>query len=274
MRIMINNYGIEYETAGPRTGIPVILIHGFPFSKAMWKPQVELLKKDYYVVTYDVRGHGGSDPGDGQYSIEYFVDDLIGLMDHLMIPRAVVAGLSMGGYIALRAVERNPERIRALVLADTRSEPDGNEGKIKRSVQAQLVKTDGMKLFAETFVKSLFWEKTFENNPETVRLVREMIERTSALAVSGTLIALAARTDTTPVLFTIRVPVLILVGQHDVLTPPSASHAMKDKIPDAEIRIIPQSGHLSNLENTEEFNGHLANFLKKLQKTISGTKTP
>ena len=272
MRVTINGAGIEFETSGPRTGVPVILIHGFPFSKAMWKPQVELLKKDHYVVAYDVRGHGASDPGDGQYTIEYFVDDLIGLMDHLKIPKAVVAGLSMGGYIALRAVERNPERIRALILADTRSEPDGNEGKARRAAQAKLVKTEGMAPFAETFLKSLFWERTFQDRPEIVQAVREMILATSPLAVAGTLIALAARTDTTPSLFGIKVPVLILVGQHDALTPPSASHAMKDKIPGAEIRVLARSAHVSNLENPEDFNEHLIDFLRKIQKPSPAAK--
>src|SRR5258706_1692729 len=102
MRFNASGAGIEYEVNGPRTGIPVVLIHGFPCSKEMWKPQVEVLKQRYYTVTYDIRGHGGSDVGDGQYSIELFADDYIALLDHLKISRAVVVGLSMGGYIALR----------------------------------------------------------------------------------------------------------------------------------------------------------------------------
>ena len=96
-------------------------------------------------------------------------------------------------------------------------------------------------------------------------MIRSIIESTSPVAASGTLIALAARTDTTPALFNMNLPVLILVGQHDVLTPPSASHAMKEKLPDAGLHIIPEAAHLSNLENPGEFNGHLLNFLKKIK---------
>lgn len=264
MKATINNLQIDYEVVGPRSGLPVVFIHGFPFSKEMWKPQVDALKKDFYVVTYDVRGHGKSDCGDGQYSLEYFVDDVIGLLDHLKLSKVVLVGLSMGGYIALRTIERHPERIRALVLCDTRSEPDNNEGKVRRATQAKSVKNDGMKKFAENFLQAVFYKKTFETNPEAVTLIRKIIETTSPLAVAGTLLALAARTDSTPMLFTINVPTLILVGQHDAITPPSASHAMKEKIPNAELHVIPDAAHLSNIENAKEFNEHLLKFLKKL----------
>ena len=106
MNATINGSSMDYQTEGPRTGLPVVFIHGFPFSRAMWAPQIEAVKGRAYAVAYDVRGHGGSAVGDGQYSVEYFVDDLIALLDHLRISRAVLVGLSMGGYIALRTVER------------------------------------------------------------------------------------------------------------------------------------------------------------------------
>jgi 3-oxoadipate enol-lactonase len=265
MHFTLHDIRIEYGVDGPRTGLPVVFIHGFPFSKEMWKPQIEALKKDYYVITYDVRGHGASGIGDGQYSVEYFVDELIGLLDHLKISKAVVVGLSMGGYIALRAVERSPERFRGLVLCDTRSEADGNDGKIKRANQAATMKIDGMKKFAEPFLKAVFYEKTFETNPATVDLIRIIIEHSSPLAAAGTLLALAARTDTTASLYKVTLPTLILVGQHHTLTPPSASHAMKEKIPGAELHVLPKAAHMSNLEQPEEFNLHLSNFLKKIK---------
>ncbi len=264
MRYATNDGEIDYDVAGPRTGIPVVFIHGFPFSKATWAPQVELLKKDFYVVTYDVRGHGASDTGSGQYTVEGFVDDLIGLLDHLKISRAVIVGLSMGGYIALRAVQRNPDRIRGLVLCDTKSEGDNNEGKLKRAVQVKSVRMFGMKMFTEPFLKTVFYEKTFQTSPGVVEMVRAIVQQTAPAAVMGTLIALAARTDTTASLYSINIPVLILVGQYDALTPPSAAHAMKVKIPGAHLHIISGAGHLSNLENPAEFNSHLSTFLKNI----------
>ncbi len=265
MRFIVNGNGIEYEVSGPRTGIPVVLIHGFPFSKEMWEPQAEVLKNRYYTISYDVRGHGRSDAGDGQYTIELFVDDFIALLDHLKIGRAVVVGLSMGGYIALRAIERHPERFRGLVLCDTRSEADTNEGKVRRANQAKSVKVDGMKKFADTFVSGLFYEETFLRTPHIIEEITSIIAKTSPLSVAGTFIALAARTDTTASLYNIKVPTLILVGKHDTLTPPSASSAMKEKIPNAEMFILAKAAHMTNLENTEQFNEHLLNFLSGIR---------
>jgi 3-oxoadipate enol-lactonase len=269
MRIENHGTGIDYQTSGPRTGLPVVLIHGFPFSREMWQPQIEALKKNYYLITYDVRGHGSSDTGDGQYTVELFVDDLITLLDHLKLSRVVLGGFSMGGYIALRAVERHPERFRALILCDTKSEPDNNEGKIRRAVQVKAVKQFGTKQFAENFLRTVFHEKSFATRPEAVELIREIIGNNKPAGVAGTLIALAARTDTTSSLFTIAIPTLILVGQHDALTPVSAASAMKAKIPGAELRTIPHAAHMSNLENPDEFNEALLEFLKKIR--LKGT---
>ncbi len=265
MRLMAGNVGLDFVVEGPRTGPPIVFIHGFPFEKSMWQPQADVLKRDYYVVRYDVRGHGASDVGEGQYTVEAFVDDLEALLDHLRIQRAVVAGLSMGGYIALRAIERMPDRIRALVLCDTRSEADSNEGKVRRAQQVKSLKTAGLRAFADQFLTSVLSPKTFERRPDLVERLRAGIEATSPLAVAGTLIALAARTDTTPALFGIKVPTLILVGQQDTLTPPSAANAMKEKIPGAELHVIPEAAHLSNLENTDEFNARLTAFLARLR---------
>lgn len=265
MKARINGLNIDYAEHGRKGKLPLVFVHGFPFSKEMWQPQIDALKNEYHVIAYDVRGHGATDVGDGQYSVEYFVDDLIGLLDHMNLTSVVAAGLSMGGYIVLRAVERHPERFRALVLCDTRSEADGNEGKIKRAQQAKVVKTDGAQKFAEGFIKAVFYEKTFQTNPRAVETIRAIIERTSPLAIAGTLIALAGRTDTTSSLHNINVPTLIMVGQHDTLTPPSASQAMKENIPNAEMHVIPDAAHMSNMENATEFNGHLKLFLQKFR---------
>ncbi len=264
MKLLLRNAALDYTVDGPRTGVPIVLIHGFPFDKTMWTPQVEALKRRYYTITYDVRGHGRSEVGDGQYSIELFVDDLIALLDHLKLTRAVLAGLSMGGYIALRAVERNPDRVRALVLCDTRSEADTNEGKIRRAAQARFVKERPIEEFANMLLPGLFYDKSFSERPEAVAHIRETILSTSPLSIAGTLIALAGRTDTTPSLYNIRVPCLVLVGKHDALTPVSAATAIKEKIPGAQMYIIPDAGHVSSLEQPERFNAHLIEFLAKL----------
>ncbi|HUL44151.1 MAG TPA: alpha/beta fold hydrolase [Bacteroidota bacterium] len=265
MRLVTDNLGIEFATQGPRAGVPVVLIHGFPFSKEMWKPQTDILSKDYYVITYDIRGHGASDVGDGQYSIELFVDDLFALLDHLKIGQVVAVGLSMGGYIALRAIEREPARFRGLVLCDTKSEADNNDGKVRRMEQVRNIKAHGLGSFVEPFLSSVFHPTTFQEKPDAVEAIRSSILKSHPLAVSGTAIALAARTDTTSSLYTITVPTLIMVGKYDQLAPPSAANAMKEKIPNAVLHLINQAGHMSNLENPGEFNKYLLEFLGKLK---------
>jgi 3-oxoadipate enol-lactonase len=264
MYAKINGFGIDYSIEGSHANLPVVLIHGFPFSKEMWKPQIEVLKQDYYIISYDVRGHGRSDVGNGQYTIEYCVDDLIGLLDLLKISQAVLVGLSMGGYIALRTSERNPERLKGLVLCDTRSEADTNEVKIKRALQAKSVKIYGSQKFANTFIPTVLYENTIKKKPEIVMLLRNIIETTSPITVAGMLIALAARTDTTPWLHNIKLPTLLMVGQYDELTPSSVLTSMENKIPNAEMHIIPEAAHLCNLENPDEFNKHLLAFLEKI----------
>ncbi|HEY4643680.1 MAG TPA: alpha/beta fold hydrolase, partial [Bacteroidota bacterium] len=254
MKALINGLSMHYELAGPTNGKPVVFIHGFPFSRAMWGPQVEWLSGEYQILAYDVRGHGESDTGDGQYLIEFFVDDLFNLLDHCGIRKAVVCGLSMGGYIALRAIERNPERFAGLVLADTRSDADTNEGKLKRAASIRTLTAEGVKVFADGFLKAVFASESFQNKPETVTFIRGIIEKTSPTAIVGTLIALAGRTDTTPSLERIQVPTLIIVGEHDTLTPPSAAEAMKKKIPNSELVVVRSAAHMSNLENHEAFN--------------------
>lgn len=264
MKIQVNGININYQERGLPQGTPVVFIHGFPFSHAMWEPQMMALPHDIRAISYDVRGHGQSDVGDGQYTIELFVDDLIALLDELGIRQAVLCGLSMGGYIALRAVERNADRVRALILCDTRSEADSNEAKVKRANQMKSVKETGSAAFAEGFVKAVFAPETFKSNPTAVEAIRKIIEATPPLSIAGTLLALAARTDTTPALSGIRVPTLILVGEKDTLTPPSASEAMQKQIKDSVLHSIPNAAHMSNLENSPAFNKHLLEFLKRL----------
>lgn len=252
------------KQVGPAAKIPVVFIHGFPFSQEMWAPQVTALQGSYNLVTYDNRGHGKTDAGDGQYLLETFVDDLIGLLDNLEIEKAVLCGLSMGGYIALRAVERNPERVKALVLCDTRSEADSNEAKLKRAANLKLIKEKGVPAFAEGFLKAIFAPESFEKNPEAVESIRKILLANPPLGICGTLLALASRTDTTDALPKIKVPTLIMVGDQDPITPPAASKSMNKAIPNSELHIIPHAAHMSNIENPDEFNKHLAEFLKKV----------
>jgi len=264
MKANINGLRINYIESGTPSGTPVVFIHGFPFSSVMWTPQLKSIPTTYRSIAYDIRGHGESDYGDGQYLIEYFVDDLIGLLDFLKIEKAILVSLSMGGYIALRMVEKNPGRVLAMVLCDTKSSADSNEAKIRRARQIQIIKSVGIHRFADDFLKSIFSENTFIRLPNIIEMIRNLILKTSPLSLASTLIALAARTDTTNSLSHISQPTLILVGEKDTLTTPKDAEEMKNKIPNSEYHIIPDAAHMSNLENTAAFNKHLFDFFNKI----------
>ncbi|MGD0591022.1 MAG: alpha/beta fold hydrolase [Bacteroidota bacterium] len=263
MKTLINDITVSYIEHGSSQGLPVVFIHGFPFSRKMWEPQMLELPNDILAIAYDVRGHGFSDVGDGQFTIELFVDDLIVLLDHLGIEKAVLCGLSMGGYIALRAIERHPNRIKGLLLCDTKSEPDTSDEKIKRANSIKTIKSAGVSAFAENFVKAVFWPKTFEKNPGAIEFIKELVRANSALGICGTLLALASRTDTTQSLSSIDIPTCIIVGEYDLLTPPSCAQRMHEAIAGSELHILSNASHMSNLENIKDFNKRLTDFLKK-----------
>jgi len=265
MRALLNGVNIHYVLSGSATGHPVIFVHGFPFSLEMWQGQIEAVAaEEFRGVAYDVRGHGMTDVGDGQYTLESHVDDLFALLDHLKIPKTAIVGLSMGGYITLRALEREPERFVAAVLCDTKSEADTDEGRVRRAASAQAVKKTGSTAYAADYVKLMFAQESFSTNPADVELIRQIIARTPPLSIAGTLIALAARTDTTASLASISVPTMILVGEKDAVTPPPCSRSMQAKIPGAELHVVPGAGHMSNLENPAFFNEKLVAFLKRV----------
>lgn len=268
MLASVNGINLYYGDIGKEESLSIVFIHGFPFSSEMWKRQTQMLQDkntNLRIITYDLRGHGQSSVGDGQYTIELFVDDLIALLDYLKITRTILCGFSMGGYIALRAIERNPDRFNALVLCDTMSSADSNEAKIRRANSIMLIKKEGVGRFAEAFLKAVFAPQTFETKPGIIDEIRRTVLSNSALGICGGLLAMAGRTDTTEALPKISVPTLILVGENDMVTPPSAAGIMHDKIPNSKLHLIYNAGHMSNLENPILFNGHLTEFLDGIQ---------
>ncbi len=264
MQTVLNGSETFYVEEGTTYEIPVVFIHGMCFDHRMWLRQIDTLHKHFHVIAYDVRGHGRSGVGDGQYTYRMFVDDLVALLDHLGIERAVLCGLSMGGAIALRTVEIHPERVRALVLCDTHSGADSNEAKYWRELAIKAIKQDGLETFTDEFVRKVFAPATFAIQPGIVEMIRSTIIATSPLAACGALLAQAARTDTTSTLSRITVPTLLLAGEEDALTPPSLMRAMHEKIRHSELCIISGAGHVSNLESPDEFNKFLLQFLEKI----------
>ena len=263
IEITVNNHTMSYTDERPDNVPVIILIHGFPFNKSMWNKQVEMLIENYRVIAYDVRGHGNSDAGTEDFSIELFVDDLIGLMDALKIDRAMICGLSMGGYIALNAVENFPKRFGALILCDTNCIADTPEAKVKRMMSIENIEKHGVEQYANESLKNLFAPESFVTNQEKVAAVKKMIMETSVKSLSSTLIALSKRKETCTNLDKINIPSLIVVGKEDKITPPDASRLMQKSIKGSTLNIIEHAGHLSNIENSYEFNIHLEKFVSK-----------
>jgi len=264
IKLMVNNLMVNYTDAGPDEAPVIIFIHGYPLNKSMWDNQVEVLKDNFRVIAYDIRGHGESDAGNEAFSIDLFVADLIDLMDALRIHKVSLCGLSMGGYIALKAIESCPERFEAVVLSDTTCMADSPEAKNKRMKAVENIIQKGVAQYADASIKSFFPKESFTTSPEIISSVKEMIINTSDLSLCSTLLALSSRQETCTKLPDIKFPVLILVGETDAITPPSAAIFIHENIERSSLEIIKHAGHLSNLENPEEFNKHLKLFFNSV----------
>jgi len=259
--IIVNGTTLCYNDQG--TGdLPLIFIHGFPFNKSSWNPQMEQLKKTTRVLSFDLRGYGKSETGSERFSMDLFADDLIALMDALKIERAIACGLSMGGYILLNALDRYAPRFAAAVLADTQCIADTTEGREKRHLTAAHVGKEGMKSFTEGFIGNIFCSMTLNNKKEIVERMRQMVNAANPASVVRTLNALAEREETCSTLGNIKVPVLIICGEDDKIAPPSEAEKLHKGIAGSDLIILDDAGHVSNLEQVEVFNSHLEKFIK------------
>lgn len=266
IKLMVNDLMVNYTDAGPEEAPVIIFIHGFPLNLAMWDKQMEALKDDYRVIAYDIRGHGESDAGNDSFSIDLFVSDLINFMNVLRINKASLCGLSMGGYIALNAIENHPQRFESLVLCDTSCMADSPEAKERRVKAVENIIKNGVVNYAGESIKNLFAPESFTTRINEVSAVKEMIVNTSELSLCSTLLALSARHETCTRLPELNVPVLVIVGEHDGITPLDVSQIMLGKIKDASLQVIGHAGHLSNLENPQVFNSHMKKFFDEVYK--------
>lgn len=243
---------------------PIVFIHGFPYDHNMWDKQITFLQNSYYCIAYDIRGLGNSAAGDGQITMESFVDDLEEIIDELMLDKPVLCGLSMGGYISLRAVERMEERLGGLILCDTKSEADNNEGKLKRAAGIKKINEFGVQKFVEDFVPTCFAEESVKNLTEYKETLARSL-KSDSVGVKGCLLAMQGRTDTTSYLEKIKIPTLVICGEEDKLSPPSAMESMAKKIQSSEFVLIPNAAHMTPLENPEFFNRVILEFLKNIE---------
>lgn len=275
--------GARDPGAGAGEEAAVVFLHGFPFDGSMWMPQLTSLPAGWRGLAPDLRGFGESEldnrPGEvstgkragGKVALDSepvltmarLADDVAGLIEEAAGGRAVVCGLSMGGYVALELWRRHPELVRGLILADTRASADDDEARENRMRMAQTARTSGLRPIATAMLPSLLSERTLEAESAPVEHVREMILRTPVPTLIAALAGMAARHDMTSELPRITVPTLVLVGEHDAITPVDGARRMAAEIPDASCVEIPDAGHLSNMENPDAFNRAMATFLAR-----------
>ncbi len=261
MLATINGIRLAYTDQG--RGTPVVLLHAFPQSRAMWAPQIDALSKTHRVIAPDFRGFGESDAPEGAYTLDQYADDVNGLLDHLAIARAPFVGLSMGGYTLFAIYRRHATRVNGLVLADTRAQADTEEGRAGRMAMAQTARSKGPGAIADLMLPKLLSPVALQTKPDLVRQVRSIIERTTANGIAGALMAMAGRPDSVPLLARIACPVLVVTGELDGPTPPADGTFMAERIPGARLEIIPRAGHLSNLEEPQAFTDAIRSFLNR-----------
>lgn len=263
LTIKVNEFDLSYNDIGEGR-VPIIFLHGFPFDKTMWNKQCEFLKKDYRVIACDIRGFGKSKDEKSPFSMGLFTDDLIHFMDKLAIDKAIVCGLSMGGFITLNAIKRYPERFEALILCDTQCIADTPEVKDKRIKAIATIEENGATSFNEGFIKNVFHKDSLLNKKELVADLSAVVFANTEQIITQGLLALAARTETCSTLGEINVPTLIICGREDAVTPLKQSEYLQKHISGATLKVIENAGHVSNLEQPDAFNECLSNFLKNL----------
>ena len=261
MKKIINELSVFLS--GNNQSRAIIFIHGFPYDHLMWKEQVEEFSKDYLCVSYDIRGLGSSPVGDGQFTVESFVDDLETILDELKLNRPILCGLSMGGYISLRALERMQETFSAVILCDTKSEADNNEGKLKRATGIKRINEEGLAPFAKDFITNCFGDNFKQNRKEELQKIIGKSTQFNPVGVKGCLFAMLSRTDTTTSLSSIKIPTLIICGEQDALTPPPVMRDMFHRISKADFVEIPKAGHMTPIENPQLVNKAIRDFLVK-----------
>ena len=261
MIALVGDTEIAYDDVG--TGLPVVFLHAFPLNRTMWDPQVTALVGECRCIPIDFRGFGDSHPSP-PYSMDQYADDVVAVLDTLQIERAVIVGLSLGGYVTFAFWRRHRHRVRALVLADTKAVADSSDNIARRRTLIELAQTQGAVAIANAQIAGLVGKTTRDKRPDIYDAAHRLIAEAPVDGIVGALEAMMARPDSTSTLSTIDVPTLIVVGSEDVSTPPRDARALHASIPGSRIEILQQAGHLSNLERPAAFNTVITEFLASL----------
>lgn len=256
MKYTRQGVSLEYDDIG--NGVPLLLIHGFPLDRTLWRAQIAGLWQIYRVIAPDLRGFGQSSTTTGEaISMEQYAADLKALLDALNVKQAIIGGLSMGGYVALAFYARYPDRVSALILANTRATADNEEGKQRRLTNAQTIEASGPAFLVEAMAPQMLGPTA---RAETAVTVHSMLARQRAPGMASALRGMAARPDRSSLIRFATIPVLIITGSADQLISPTESEAMHGLIPDSTLVTIPEAGHLSNIDKADAFNDAVRSF--------------
>lgn len=242
--ITVNGVRLAYERRG--TGSPLVLLHGYPLDHHLWDEVAPFLVDTFDLILPDLRGFGESSTVDSFYTMEDIASDIAALLDHLEIRKAAIVGHSMGGYVALAFARLYPERVSGLglvssqVLADA---PDRKEGRYKSAAEV-----------ADKGIGSVVAAMTpkFTSNQKLQEVARESMERQQPAAYIGALKAMAERVDSTPLLSSLNVPVVLIHGDVDQLIPIDRAREVKAALPNAYLVEIRGAGHMPMMEDNEK----------------------
>jgi pimeloyl-ACP methyl ester carboxylesterase len=261
---LVEDAAIAFDDLG--AGMPVLFLHAFPLNRTMWAPQTSALVAQWRCIAPDFRGLGES-TGEGPWTVDRFADDVVSVLDGLSIARAAIVGLSMGGYVALALWRRHRERVRGLVLADTRAGADSEETRARRAQLIEVARTKGSEAVASMQIAGLVGKSTREKNPDVYDALHRMMAQAPEGGIIGGLQAMMSRPDSTSLLGQIDLPTLVVVGDEDVVTPVKEARAMHEAIPASRFEVLTQAGHLSSAERPAAFNTVLSEFLGSLEFT-------
>lgn len=260
MKTRINDINIAYDDQGE--GVPIVFIHGFPLSRQMWKPQIRGLSDVAQVIAPDLRGHGESESTSGVYPMDLLASDVNALLNKLEVQAPIIlCGLSMGGYIAFAFYRLYKERLAGLILAATRAGADSEEGKNMRDQTAAKAMEEGVGAVAQGMLPKLMSPVTYERKPELVSFTQDMMNSISVNGMVGDLLGMKERPDSSALLNEIQIPTLILHGVDDTLIPVAEAESMEAALPNGRLRVLPEAGHLLNLEQPILFNQEIGRFL-------------
>jgi pimeloyl-ACP methyl ester carboxylesterase len=235
----------------------VVFLHAFPLDAAMWDANLGTMPEGWRAVAPDLRWEKGVGMSD-------LAGDVVDLLDHLGVSKAVVVGCSMGGYVLFEMLKSAPRYLTAVGLVSTRPGADNDEGRKNRQKMIEQVDREGVESIAAQMVTKLLGATTQRDRPELVKHVKNLIVRNTPDRVKSAVAAMMDRSDSTALLANIDVPALIIHGAEDALIPPSEAEGMHRAIRNSQLELVPFSGHLPNLEQPAPFDGALWRFLKKL----------